>query len=131
MRTSDSERGAAAVEFAIVLPVLLVLLLGIIDFGRAFSAQQTLTYAAREGARTMALGQGTTAALSAARSAAAPLGATLPDSAFTISPAACPPPGQPTPPATTITFTASYTLTGTGFFGSFPLQGKGVMLCGG
>jgi hypothetical protein len=31
----------------------------------------------------------------------------------------------------TITFTVSYTFTGTGFFGSMPLQGTGVMLCGG
>lgn len=51
------DRGAAAVEFAIVLPVLLMLVFGIIDFGRALNAQVTLTQAAREGARLEALDQ--------------------------------------------------------------------------
>ena len=45
------DRGAAAVEFALLLPLLLLLVFGIIDFGRALNAQVTLTQAAREGAR--------------------------------------------------------------------------------
>jgi Flp pilus assembly protein TadG len=45
------------VEFAIVLPVLLLLVFGIIDFGRALNAQIALTQAAREGARLDALNQ--------------------------------------------------------------------------
>jgi len=51
------DRGAAAVEFALLLPVLLLIVFGIIDFGRALNAQITLTEAAREGARLAALGQ--------------------------------------------------------------------------
>lgn len=51
------ERGAAAVEFALLLPLLLLVAFGIIDFGRALNAQITLTQAAREGARLEALGQ--------------------------------------------------------------------------
>lgn len=51
------DRGAAAVEFALLLPVLLLLVFGIIDFGRALNAQVTLTQAAREGARLAALNQ--------------------------------------------------------------------------
>ncbi len=51
-----SERGASAVELALLLPVLLILIGGIIDFGRAFSAQASITSAAREGARMAALG---------------------------------------------------------------------------
>jgi Flp pilus assembly protein TadG len=51
------DRGAAAVEFALLLPVLLMLVFGIVDFGRALNAQITLTQAAREGARLAALGQ--------------------------------------------------------------------------
>ncbi len=50
------DRGATAVEFALVLPLLLLLVFGIIDFGRALNAQITLTQAAREGARLEALG---------------------------------------------------------------------------
>jgi len=45
------EDGVALVEFAMVLPLLLVLAFGIIDFGRAFQTWITLTNAAREGAR--------------------------------------------------------------------------------
>jgi len=50
------DRGAAAVEFALVLPVLLVILFGIIDFGRLLNAQITTNQAAREGARVVMLG---------------------------------------------------------------------------
>ena len=50
------DRGATAVEFALVLPLLLLLVFGIIDFGRALNAQVTLTEAAREGVRLAALG---------------------------------------------------------------------------
>jgi Flp pilus assembly protein TadG len=50
------ERGTALVEFALVLPLLLVLVMGIIDFGRAFQTVVTLTNAAREGARLGATG---------------------------------------------------------------------------
>lgn len=50
------EDGAAAVEFALILPVFLALLLGMIDFGFAFNAKIGITQAAREGARVVALG---------------------------------------------------------------------------
>jgi len=49
--TKGCDRGAAVVEFALLLPALLLLVFGIIDFGRALNAQITLTQAAREGAR--------------------------------------------------------------------------------
>lgn len=50
-RANRSERGAAAVEMALVLPVLILLIGGIVDFGRAYYTQIILTNAAREGAR--------------------------------------------------------------------------------
>ena len=50
-RFLKSERGQAMVEFALVLPVLLALLCGIIDFGWLYYNQITLNNAAREGAR--------------------------------------------------------------------------------
>jgi Flp pilus assembly protein TadG len=54
---SGADRGAAAVEFALLLPLLLLIVLGIVDFGRMLNAQVTLTQAAREGSRLVALGQ--------------------------------------------------------------------------
>lgn len=50
-RESRRERGAVAVEMALVLPVLLLMVGGIIDLGRAFMTQSILTNAAREGTR--------------------------------------------------------------------------------
>ncbi len=54
-RSRRDDRGAAMVEFAIVLPVLLLILMGIIEFGRAYNAQVSIQAAAREGARELAL----------------------------------------------------------------------------
>ena len=58
----NRERGAAAVEFALVLPILIMLIFGIIDFGRMLNARITITEAAREGARAAALQTGEDAA---------------------------------------------------------------------
>jgi Flp pilus assembly protein TadG len=49
------DRGAAMVEFAIILPVLVMVLMGIIEFGRAYNTQVSIQAAAREGARELAL----------------------------------------------------------------------------
>ena len=51
-----SERGAELVEFALVLPMLLLLGLGIFDFGMLFQRYEVVTNAAREGARAGAVG---------------------------------------------------------------------------
>lgn len=56
-RHTQRDRGAAAVEFALLLPLLLLIVFGLVDFGRALNAQITLTQAAREGARVDALGE--------------------------------------------------------------------------
>lgn len=53
---SGREKGAVAVEFALILPVFLVLVLGIFEFGRAFNIQVSLSQAARESARHAAIG---------------------------------------------------------------------------
>jgi Flp pilus assembly protein TadG len=55
LRGTRRERGAAAVEFALVLPLLVALVFGLIDFGRAYNQQITLTQLAREGARLVSL----------------------------------------------------------------------------
>lgn len=50
-RNGSSERGAALVELALILPLLLVVIAGIVDFGFAFQRFEVIANAAREGAR--------------------------------------------------------------------------------
>lgn len=54
-RRSDRDGGAVAVEFAMIIPLLLLLLLGVIDFGRAMYVKNSLVYAASQGARVAAI----------------------------------------------------------------------------
>jgi Flp pilus assembly protein TadG len=53
--TLGNERGAAVIEFALVAPLLLILVFGIIDLGRAYSTLNQLAASAREGARFAAV----------------------------------------------------------------------------
>ncbi len=82
------ERGAAVVEMAVVTPLLLTLLFGVIEFGNSFMFRQILTNAAREGARTSAI-QATaddSAIRTAVRDAMSAVGGiTIPDSAIDIT----------------------------------------------
>lgn len=55
MRVRRSDEGAVAVEFALVIPVLLLLLFGIVDFGRLLYVKNALVYATADGARAAAL----------------------------------------------------------------------------
>lgn len=50
-RPAYDRTGAAALEFAIVAPLLLLIVFGIVEFGRMIMVQQILTNASREGAR--------------------------------------------------------------------------------
>ena len=54
-RRRRSERGAELIELAIVLPILLIVVAGIIDFGFLFQRWEAVTNAAREGARVAIL----------------------------------------------------------------------------
>ena len=58
-RAFRNERGAALLETAITLPIILMICVGIFEFGRAYQTWQVLTNAAREGARVAVL-SGTT-----------------------------------------------------------------------
>lgn len=121
----EPERGAAAVEFAILLPLLLMLVLGTIEFGRMYNAQITLTNAARDGVRVMAIGNDPAAARAAAKNAAASVSTSISSSDITLSSETCSTGNQ-------VTLTINYTLrTVTGIAGPFALAGRGVMLCGG
>jgi Flp pilus assembly protein TadG len=124
------DRGTAAVEFALVMPILLILVLGIAEFGRAYNIQTTLSGAARVGVRVMALENSASAARTSTRNAADPV-VNLSDAQIFVSPS-CPAPG--TSSSTTATVTVNYTMTFiTDFFGTVPLNltGKGVMRCNG
>src|SRR6185369_3492982 len=54
-RLAKGELGAELIEFALVLPLLLLLVLGIVDFGFMFQRLEVVTNAAREGARIAVL----------------------------------------------------------------------------
>lgn len=59
-RRRKDDRGASAVEFALVVPFLLLIIFGIIAFGMMLSFRQTMSQAATEGARAGALSSGAT-----------------------------------------------------------------------
>ncbi|WP_445153710.1 TadE/TadG family type IV pilus assembly protein [Arthrobacter sp. Hor0625] len=119
-----SERGAAAVEFALVAPVLLALVGGIVEFAHAYNLQISVTQAAREAARTMAIENDQALARTAA-TAGAP---GLDPAAFTFAfaPGAC---AEGLTANVTVTYTAN-TLTGL-LGGTLTMTGVGAMRCGG
>jgi Flp pilus assembly protein TadG len=69
-RLRGDEGGQSLVEFALVLPLLLLLMLGIFKFGVAFTNYLTLTDAARNGARELAVERGQANPCAAAATAA-------------------------------------------------------------
>ena len=122
--SKEKSRGAVAVEFALVAPILLAVVVGIVEFANAYNAQISVTQAAREAARTMAVKNSQTDAKAAAV-AGAP-GVNSGAFNYTFSPSAC------VPDATekvTITYSAT---TLTGLFGSsVTVTGVGAMRCNG
>jgi Flp pilus assembly protein TadG len=51
-RRRERARGQSLVEFSVIVPVFLLILLGMLEFGFAFDQAMTITYASREGARS-------------------------------------------------------------------------------
>jgi Flp pilus assembly protein TadG len=111
------------VEFAIIAPLLLLLVFGIIEFGRAYNAQNSLTHAAREGAREYAITQDGQAGIATAKAAATSLDPTK--ITATLTPCVS---GDPA----TITLEYPFTLQ-IAFFpvSTLNMQSQGVMRCGG
>ncbi len=107
-RRWGSERGAELIEMAIVLPLLLLVVLGIIDFGFLFQRYVVLTNAAMEGARVGILpGYTTTDAEARAVSYAATGG--VPGAVVALATVqALPEPGGGTWPALQMTVTHRY-----------------------
>src|SRR5688572_3840437 len=58
-RLIRNQRGQATVEFALILPLLLLLVLGVIEFGKAWNLAQMATDAVREGTRQCVLADNT------------------------------------------------------------------------
>jgi len=125
------EHGASAVEFAFIVPLLLVLVLGIAEFGHAFQVQGTLSAAAREGARVMALQNDAAAARTAVRDASPTLDPVVTNAQITVTPQT----GCPATSTTTqnVRVTVAYPMPFlTDFFGAdIDLTGTGVMRCNG
>jgi Flp pilus assembly protein TadG len=122
--THSRERGAVAVEFALVAPILLALVAGIVEFSHAYNLQISVTQAAREAARTMAIKDDQSKAALAAVAGAPGLNGGDFELAFT--PDAC---SDEDAMTVTVTYPAA---TLTGLFGStVTVTGVGAMRCGG
>lgn len=135
LKAKQKERGAVAVELAIVLPLLLLILMGIIEFGRVLNVQVSLTEAAREGARYAAIHyKDSNPDVTGAAQNAAPslngLGMTVTNNASSCAP------GQNVTVNTNLSLSSLTGFLDSGLFGTskiFPLalSGVGVMRCGG
>lgn len=133
IRLHSGEGGAAAVEFALVLPILIILMFFIVEFGRLYNIQISLTGAAREGARSMAInrttipGQAVAEAKDATKEAVSPF-IIVTDAEITVTPTTC-------APNSTVEVIVEHPvdLISSGYlpYTSIVLIGKGVMLCGG
>ena len=137
MRADRGESGAATVELALLLPLLLLILFGIIEFGRGFNMQLSMSHGAREGVRVLALGG------SAAEAAVRAEQAAFPVTGITVTSVGCPAAVSVTTPPARVTLTRTYDyvtpiaavagLVGGG--GGMPaaptLTGRGEMRCSG
>lgn len=118
------ESGAAAVEFALVVPILLVLVLGIVEFGFLTFLNASAAGAAREGAREMAISQNQGQAQGVASSAFANTTG-RPPTLVTV-PGTC---SAGAPVIVTVTY--SYPTLTRFFVPNFTASGTGEMRCGG
>lgn len=122
-RRRHEQEGVAAVEFAVMLPLLVVLVFGIIEFGLVFNTQLSLTGAAREGARVMAIHNDQAAAVAATLSSAS----MNPEPTVTVGPSPCIQGQQ-----VTVRAEREFTIRIPFFNGpTLDLAGVGVMRCGG
>lgn len=127
------DRGASAVEFALVLPILLFILLATVEFGRAFYLQAGLSGFAREAVREYAI-HGSVSAAKDRVTARAPIEWGINNGNISVTPDPCPPNGT----ATVVITKKFNSLTGVieGLLGLdgkdvLNLKGEGVMRCGG
>lgn len=120
-RTRNRDRGVTVIEFAIILPLLLMVVFGIVEFGRAYQARLTVTHAAREGVRVLAVTEDQPAAEAAALAAATGLD---PDDVTVI---ATPCVGG-LPAEVEVSYPVRIEIPGAGVH-SFTMTGRAVMTC--
>ena len=124
-RRWKDDSGAVAVEFALVFPLLILVLFGVIEYGAVYNAQLLVTGAAREAAREIAVTGNAGAATSAALAASPGLVPALSSGDVAYS-GAC-------SPGSDVTVTISYQKPFiTGLFGAkVDLTGTATRRCGG
>ena len=135
------ERGAAAVELAIVFPLLFLIVAGIIDFGRFFYMQIQVTTAAREGVRAAVMypdpDSTAKANITARATAGAPGLASVSVTGVAFCPAAATNATQATAtvavsvPFDWILIKPAMGMIGGGWAPNGPISATGVMQCGG
>lgn len=100
----DREHGATAVEFALILPILIMLVFGIISFGFMYANWTALESGAREGARYMAIHSRSDASAATEASVRAKAAARLPCGSDGSGCTAAPDPSRCTAGVTNITY---------------------------
>lgn len=125
-RRARDDRGASAVEFALVVPFLILLIIGMVNFGAVLSQQLSLGNAARQAARYAVVdGPTCTDVESQARGALGAPGMTSSAPTYALSGGSCPKPctGSATRTDQNVTVTLSYNSQ---WIVPFPIPGLGT-----
>jgi Flp pilus assembly protein TadG len=122
----SGERGQGLVELAVILPLLLLIVMGAVDFGRAYFAYETLVNAAREGAYYASLDPTATTA-GAAGAVNAEFGTSLVGVTSSLSPATTP---RARGSQVTVTVTYNFRAVTAAVLGTstFPLRASATMV---
>ncbi len=128
-----AERGSVMVEFGLVVPLLVILISGLVEFGMAYSLRMSLSHAAREGVRVYSLvdgGDWAGVTVDAAGGAPADIPAVTAQSSGNCPTPSTPP--SPAPQAWVVARRAGYPVR-VAFLPpiTVTLSGKAVMRCGG
>lgn len=121
----SADRGAAAVEFALVLPLIVVVLFGIVEGGTRYAQQSEVNHWAFIAARDVAIKPGTNATTTATAVVTTLKGSDSTSFTTTVSPSNACAAGQPT---VTVTVRATKS-SPSGMFGTYTISGKGVARC--
>ena len=122
---TQSSRGQALIEFALVVPILVLLVLGLFDLGYAVYAQNAISNAAREGARTGIILTKTDADIRSRVLATAP---TLASLQITIAPSLSRTANTPITVTVNYTFTPMTPVIGQLVGSGIPLSARSVMI---